>query len=303
MRRIGFFISEAFRSLRRNAAPGLAATVTIIVTVILLGVLIPVLFATQSKAQEVRDQIVIKVFLFDDASRGEIDRLEGQINQIPHVTGTEFISKAQALAITRDRLKLDGDSDILSELPGNPLPRSFNVVLDDPDNLESVVGTLAPIGNGGTAQPFSPIIDDVNAGDDATTIRAVTGALTIVLGVITGLLVLASLLLIANTIRLSIYSRRRDIEVMRLVGATNWFIRWPFVIEGLLVGLVGALAAVGVLLLGKVTVVDPLADQFALVEAQQGDIAFVPLAVVLVVCAMAVSAIGSGITLRRFLRV
>jgi len=302
MRRVGFFIPEAFRSLRRNAAPSVAATVTIIVTVILLGVLIPVLFATQSKNQEVRDQIALKVFLFDDASRAEIDRLEGQINQIPHVAGTEFVSKAQALAITKERL--NDDSDILAELPGNPLPRSFNITLDDPDNLEAVSASLAPIGNGGTPQPFSPIIDEVgDSREEARSIRAVTGALTIVLGVITGLLVLASLLLIANTIRLSIYSRRRDIEVMRLVGATNWFIRWPFVIEGLLVGMGGALAAVAVLLLGKITIVDPLASEFALVEAQQGSVAFLPLVIVLVASAMAVSAIGSGITLRRFLRV
>jgi cell division transport system permease protein len=302
MRRIGFFVPEAFRSLRRNAAPGLAATVTIVVTVILLGVLIPVLFATQSKNQEVRDQIGLKVFLFDDASRAEIDRLDGQINQIAHVTGTEFVSKKQALAITKE--KVGDDSDILAELPGNPLPRSFNVDLDDPDNLEAVAAALAPIGNGGTPQPFSPIIDEVvDSRDEARSIRAVTGALTIVLGVITALLLLASLLLIANTIRLSIYSRRRDVEVMRLVGATNWFIRWPFIIEGLIVGLVGAVAAAAVLLVGKITVVDPLSDQFALVQAQEGNVAFVPLVIVLVVGAMVVSAIGSGITLRRFLRV
>jgi cell division transport system permease protein len=143
----------------------------------------------------------------------------------------------------------------------------------------------------------------VDSRDEARSIRAVTGALTIVLGVITALLVLASLLLIANTIRLSIYSRRRDVEVMRLVGATNWFIRWPFIIEGLIVGLVGAVAAAAVLLVGKITVVDPLSDQFALVQAQEGNVAFVPLVIVLVVGAMVVSAIGSGITLRRFLRV
>ncbi len=302
MRRIAFFLPEALRSLRRNAAPSVAATVTIIVTVILLGVLVPVLFATQGKNQEVRDQIALKVFLFDDATRAEINELEGQINQIPHVAGTEFVSKKRALAITKERLK--DDSDILAELPGNPLPRSFDIELDDPDNLEAVVAELAPTGNGGKPQPFSPVIDEVaNSQDAATSIRAVTGAVTIVLGVITGLLVLASLMLIANTIRLSIYTRRRDIEVMRLVGATKWFIRWPFVIEGLLVGMIGALAAVAVLLLGKITIVDPLSDQIALVQAQEGNVAFVPLVLVLVASAMAVSAIGSGITLRRFLRV
>ena len=83
---------------------------------------------------------------------------------------------------------------------------------------------------------------------------------------IAGLLLIASLLLVANTIRLSIYARRREVEVMRLVGATNWFIRWPFMIEGVIVGIAGAGIAVGILVLGKVTIVDPLADDFALVD-------------------------------------
>ena len=83
---------------------------------------------------------------------------------------------------------------------------------------------------------------------------------------IAGLLLIASLLLVANTIRLSIYARRREVEVMRLVGATNWFIRWPFMIEGVVVGIAGRGIAVGILLLGKVTIVDPLSGDFALVE-------------------------------------
>ena len=131
---------------------------------------------------------------------------------------------------------------------------------------------------------------------------AVTGAIKIVLIVITTLLVLASLGLIANTIRLSIYARRREVEVMRLVGATNWFIRWPFMVEGLVVGFVGGLIAVGVLLAGKLTVVDPLSERFALVAAQN-TINFLPLVIVLLAAATAVSAVGSGLTLRRFLRV
>ena len=114
---------------------------------------------------------------------------------------------------------------------------------------------------------------------------------------------IASLLLVANTIRLSIYARRREVEVMRLVGATNWFIRWPFMIEGLIVGFAGAGIAVGILWLGKVTIVDPLADNFALDRQLSTRSGFVPLVAMLVGAAVVVSALGSGITLRRFLRV
>jgi cell division transport system permease protein len=124
----------------------------------------------------------------------------------------------------------------------------------------------------------------------------------ILLAVIAALLAVASLFLVGNTIRLSIYARRREVEVMQLVGATNWFIRWPFVIEGLVVGLFGALIAVGILFLGKVTIVDPLSDNFALVE-NLNTISFGPLITALVAGAMVVAALGSGVTLRRFLRI
>jgi cell division transport system permease protein len=114
-------------------------------------------------------------------------------------------------------------------------------------------------------------------------------------------LVAASLMLVGNTIRLSIYARRREVEVMRLVGATRWFIRWPFMIEGVVVGFVGGLAAILILWLGKATVVDPLSDT-ALFSALQ-TMSFPVLVAILFSSAIVVSAIGSGVTLRRFLRV
>jgi cell division transport system permease protein len=300
MGRLVFFIREALRALRRSAAPSVAAIVTIVVTVLLLGVLIPVLWTTQGKANDVRDQIGLRVFLYDDATNTEINRLEDRIGSIDHVTDVEFVSKAQAKTILKGRLE---DPNILGELNSNPLPASFDVSLDSPDNLEAVRSDLTPPGASGKPEPISPVIEEVqDSRSEASQIRSVTGAIKIVLLVISGLLLAASLMLVGNTIRLSIYARRREVEVMRLVGATNWFIRWPFMIEGLIVGLLGAASAVAILWLGKVTVVDPLANDFALVSNLQ-TIAFIPLIAVLVACAMAVSALGSGITLRRFLQV
>jgi cell division transport system permease protein len=132
----------------------------------------------------------------------------------------------------------------------------------------------------------------------------VTSALKIILTVITALLVLASLMLIGNTIRLSIYTRRREVEVMRLVGATRWFIRWPFMIEGVVVGFIGGLLAILILWLGKITVVDPLSDSFNFLAAQNNStLGFPALVAILFAASIFVSTIGSGITLRRFLKV
>jgi cell division transport system permease protein len=303
MGRVVFFLSEAFRALRRSAAPSIAAIVTIVITTLLLGVLVPVLRASESKASEVRAQIGLKVFLYRDASQLQRDELAKKLNAIPHVTGAAYCSPTCAKKDLQSRLHGDLAGSI-SELNSNPLPPSFDLTLDDPDNLEAVRASLLPTNAAGKPTPISPAIDPPigESREQANRIREVTGAVKIVLLVIAALLLVASLLLVANTIRLSIYARRREVEVMRLVGATNWFIRWPFMIEGVIVGLVGAGLAVGILLLGKVTIVDPLANDFALVD-NLSTMGFGPLVAMLVAAAVVVSALGSGITLRRFLRV
>ena len=299
MSRLSFFLGEAYRALRRNAAPSLAAIVTIAVTVLLIGVLVPVLDASGSKTDDVRSQLELKVFLFDDATNNEISNLQDKIGAIPHVENVEYVSPAAALKILEDRLE---DKSLLDQLNSNPLPPAFNVKVDNPDNLESVQTALSPPDSTGKPQPISAAIDEIVTGEQTQQIREVTGAVKILLAVIAALLAIASVFLVGNTIRLSIYARRREVEVMQLVGATDWFIRWPFVIEGLVVGAFGALIAVGILFLGKVTIVDPLSDNFALVE-NLNTISFGPLIAALVTGAMVVAALGSGVTLRRFLRI
>jgi len=303
MGRVVFFLSEAFRALRRSAAPSIAAIVTIVVTTLLLGVLVPVLRASESKASEVRDQIGLQVFLYTDSTRAEIDSLQQKLNALPHVSGAEFCSPACAKKQLSSELSGDLEGSI-AELNSNPLPPSFKISLDDPDNLEAVRASMLPPNAAGKPTPISPAIDPPIGQDreNATKIREVTGAVRYVLIGIAALLLIASLLLVANTIRLSIYARRREVEVMRLVGATNWFIRWPFMIEGVIVGLTGAGIAVGILWTCKALIVDPLADDFNLID-NFSTMAFAPLVAMLVGAAVMISAIGSGITLRRFLRV
>ena len=129
-----------------------------------------------------------------------------------------------------------------------------------------------------------------------------TRVVKLTMALLFGLLGIASVLLIANTIRLSLYARRREVEVMKLVGATDWFIRWPFVIEGVLVGALGGLVAVLLLAVVKLAVVDPLAQEFELIAAPE-TMNFPLLVALLLGASVAVSAAGSGLSLRRFLRV
>jgi cell division transport system permease protein len=296
-----FFLREALRALRRNAAPSLAAFATVLITTLVLGVFIPVVKAATAKTNEVRNKIELEVFIKDSASKAQVAELGNMIRDIDHVESIQFVSKGEALKILKKRL--GNKSDITEDLPGNPLPRSYRIKLDDPGNVNLVKNSLAPRGTDGTARPISPAIDDIkDREDDTKKILSATSTIKFLLAGLAALLVLASVLLVANTIRLSIFARRREVEVMRLVGATNWFIRWPFVIEGLIVGFFGALVAVVLLWVAKVTVIDPWSDRFALIAAPQ-TIRFTLLVIVLMLAGMAVSAMGSGITLRRFLRV
>ncbi len=302
MSRLVFFLQEALRALRRNGAPTLAAVVTTVVTVILLGVLIPIFQTTQAKSEQIRSELNIQVGLFDDATPAETAALKTDLANIPHVVSATYISKAEALKTLRGELK---DKSIVEQLNTNPLPASFEVKADDAANLPGIREAIMPTGANGKAQPISPIVNNIFDRQQASQqIEQVTSALKIVLTVMTALLIAASLMLVGNTIRLSIYTRRREVEVMRLVGATRWFIRWPFMIEGVVVGFVGGLVAILILWLGKLTVVDPLSDSFSFLAAQNDStLSFPALVAILFAAAVIVSTIGSGITLRRFLKV
>jgi cell division transport system permease protein len=300
MGRLVFFFQEALRALKRNGAPSLAAIVTTVVTVVLLGMLIPIFQTAQGKSEEVRDQLNVQYALYDDATKAEIASLKKELEGIPHVAEVTFVNKSAALETLKSELK---DKSIVEELHTNPLPNSFEVKADDAANLASVQQAVYP--NGPKGKSISPIVSNsFDRQQSSKQIEQVTSALKVVLTVITALLILASLMLVGNTIRLSIYTRRREVEVMRLVGATRWFIRWPFMIEGVVVGLVGGLLAILILWLGKITVVDPLSNHIGVLAAQNSTtLGFPALVAILFVASILVSTVGSGVTLRRFLKV
>jgi cell division transport system permease protein len=303
MGRVVFFFSEAFRALRRNGAPTLAAVITTVVTVVLLGVLIPVFQTAQAKSDEVSNQLSVNFALLPGTTNAEIAAAKSKIEGISGVSSVVYISKAEALKSLKSELK---DKSIVEELHTNPLPASLEVKASDSQDLKQIEKEVMGKTAGGAENPISPAISNPFSGQQSTEkIAEVTNALKVVLTVIMALLIAASLMLIGNTIRLSIFTRRREVEVMRLVGATRWFIRWPFLIEGVVVGFMGGLVAILILWIGKITIVDPLSDHgdsFALAQ-HNSTMAFPVLIAILFGAAILVSTIGSGITLRRFLRV
>ena len=297
--RIGFFLREALRSMSRNAVPSFAAMASVLVTVLVLGMFIPVVQATTGAANDVRSRVLVNVYLKTSAKQGDVDRVKRMLDdKVAHVGTYQYVSKNQALAEQRRRYP-----EAYDLLGSNPLPDTFRVTPDKPDNALALRDALSPSAPGGGRTAIDPSIDSVkNSRDDTRKILVATRVVKLTTGLLTALLVVASVLLVSNTIRLSLFSRRREVEVMKLVGATDWFIRWPFVIEGIVLGALGGLVAILLLLVGKIALLDPLTQQFSLLAAPD-TIHFGLLVAVLLLASVGVSAAGSGLSLRRFLRV
>ena len=293
--RFAFFVREALRGLRRSSAPALAALLTVLLTALVLGVFIPIVQATTGTANEVRGRVVLDVYVSADASPRDRSEVQSTLESTANVKSVDYISKNEALEELGRKIETDEAIELLGT---NPLPDLFRVTPEDPDRLDVIEASLM---SGG--QPALDTIDDVkNREGETDKILSATSLVKVIAAGLAALLVFASIALVANTIRLSIFARRREVEVMKLVGATNWFIRWPFVIEGVIVGFFGGLLAVLLLAIGKQTFIDPLSDDFALLAAPD-TIDFPLLIGLLMVACVAVSALGSGLTLRRFLKV
>jgi cell division transport system permease protein len=292
--RFGFFVHEAIRAMRRNAAPSFAALATVLVTMLVVGVFIPAVEVTNDAANTVRGRLIVDVYMRTSATAADEARVRKEILGVPHVKGVQFESKAQAY-----RQQASQNQAAYQLLGGvNPLPDTFHVIPDNPANVLAIHRALTP---GGKA--LDPTVQSVS-NKQSYTKKALELTSAVKWGglAFAALLTIASILLIANTIRLSLYARRREVEVMKLVGATDWFIRWPFVIEGVIVGTVGGIAAIVVLGVTKVALLDPLFSGWSLVS-QIRTIAFPALIAVLLLASAFVSAVGSGLSLRRFLRV
>jgi cell division transport system permease protein len=292
MSRVRLMLSESLRSLGANLSTTVAATMTVLIGMFLLGLFIGLGTWVVSWSDHIKAGLVVKVFFADDANVNQINtvrmRLESDARIKPD--GVVFVSKAEALKEMQRKYP-----DLTENLPGNPLPASFRIT---PKRGEDVPAIGEELQNAKLAG-----VDKINWGKkesrDVLRVARVIEAFFLAAVVV---LLIASTLLIANTIRLSIFSRRREIEVMKLVGATNWFVRGPFMLEGLICGFVGSIAAIMLLLLGREFVLARITDKVDSPPDVQA-LAFGVNALALIGVGLLVGAIGSGLTLRRFLQV
>jgi cell division transport system permease protein len=282
--------SEAFRSLGANLSTTVAATMTVLIGMFLLGMLVALGTWVVSWSDQVKRELMVKVYFEPERTEQQINGVRTSLESDDRVCQVTFISAAEAL----ERMELRYP-ELTENLSTNPLPDSFEVQPCDADDTAAIAA--------GVESPPPPGVDKVSYGErTADRILHVARVIQIVFLVAVLVLLTASTLLIANTIRLSIFSRRREIEVMKLVGATNWFVRGPFMLEGLLCGLIGAGAAVLLLLLGKELALPAILGRIDAGSGVQA-ISFMWNAIILVLVSLVIGAVGSGLTLRRFLQV
>jgi cell division transport system permease protein len=265
---------------------------TVLIGMFLLGLFIALGTWVLSWTDSVERGILVKVFFQQEATPAQINAVNERIVQMPEVKNITFVSKDDALRRMKERYP-----ELTENLASNPLPAAFEVTPRDAEQKELIAGRLR--------DPLPAGVDKVDTAKEKSD-RILQVARIIGVIFLTGsvILLVASTVLIANTIRLSIFSRRREIEVLKLVGATNWFVRGPFMLEGLICGLAGSVLAIILLLLAKefaLPVIQGRNESFSDPEVRA--LSFPLMALILVGVSLLVGAAGSGITLRRFLRV
>jgi cell division transport system permease protein len=291
MSQVRLLFSEAWASIRMNLSTTFAATMTVLIGMCLLGMFIALGTWVLSWSNHVQRELQVHVYFQSNATPQQELAVRQKLQNDPRVKQVIFVSKAQA----QEQMKKRFPQLYKVKLLENPLPDSYTVV---PFQASST----PPLGKDVQTAGWSGV-DAVKWGS-ATAKRVITIAkvISLVFLIAVILLVVASTLLIANTIRLSIFARRREIEVMKLVGATNWFIRGPFMLEGLITGLVGSLAAILLLVVGKEIALPRIMPHVI----RASDIHAWPFgltALIILGTGLLLGAAGSGLTIRRFLQV
>jgi cell division transport system permease protein len=290
MSRLKLVFSEALRSIGSNISTSFAATTTVLIGMFLLGLLIALGSWVVSWSDHVKDQLQVKVFFVDGVAPKQVNAVGAFLRTDERIKDYQFVSRAEALERMQKKYP-----ELTADLPTNPLPASYEIT---PRRAEEVKQLSADI----RAQTFSGVERVKDGQQTSKRILQVARVIEVVFLVAVVVLLAASILLIANTIRLSIFSRRREIEVMKLVGATNWFVRGPFMVEGLLCGVVGAFAAIVLLLLGKEIALPSILGHIDYSNDVRA-LSFGLTAMILLAVGLAVGALGSGLTLRRYLKV
>ncbi|WP_018132057.1 permease-like cell division protein FtsX [Effusibacillus pohliae] len=284
-------IREGLKNMGRNGWMTFAAIGSVVVSLLILGVFLTVAMNLQALTKDVESQVQMDVFILQGTSRADIQKVEDKLKALPGVKSVEFVAKEDAVKQMVEKYK--EHRDLFSGLEmENPLPDKFVVKAENPRDTLKLADQIRTF----------PFVEKVKDGRDTVeklfrvmdVVRWVGGALIVGLA-------LTAVFLISNTIKITIYSRRREIEIMKLVGATNWFIRWPFFFEGLLMGALGALIPIGLLVAGYSYALGNFANTFIPLIPLQSLVVQVGGALLLI--GSLIGIFGSTFSVRKFLKI
>ena len=301
MSSLAYFFKQSLQGFTRNLSTTLGSIITIFLSLFIIGLFLVGASVVDNIVKSVESEVSITAYVSDDAKESDIQAMQDYVKGLSGVSSVGFTTKEQALENFRN---MSSNADIVDELGGNPLPASINIELSDPQLVQQVAHEIE--GN----DLFKKIADDDNPANSlkygqrtVERLFSVTNYVRYIGIALIILLVFIALVFINNTIRLAIMARRKEIAIMRLVGASNGFIRGPFLMEGALHAVIGAALAVGCL---------ELLHRFALPRLQES-LAFLPIEVngqmflwiylILLVAGLVIGLIGSALAMRRYLKV
>jgi len=286
-----FSFRRAWQGFWRNALMSLAATLTMVLMLLLLAgffILQNVLLASLSYVEQ---KVEVVAYVENTATQGQVDELVAKIDAMPETASVEFVSRDEALRRFREAQAAQGREDLTKYLEANPLYASINVKLTAPGDLDTVVAALRD-------EPIVRNVLNIEAlVDRVVTVTTFVRTAGVAMVAIVGLIVL---FIIVNTIRLAVVARAEEIEIMRLVGASDAFIRWPFVFEGALVGLFGALITLGLLYAAADPLSSAMVGFFNVLPLQFGSLAR-DTAVIVTATGLGLGVLGSWLSVRTYL--
>ena len=288
-----YFIKEVYTSFKRNIWMTLASIFTVVLSLFILGFFSIVILNLNKMADTLESQVQISVYLKDDLSQEEIDETKETLSKIEGLQDIKFTTREEAMENFKERL---GDQQFLLDAldDTNPLPDSFSLTVTSPQQVKTIADTVVALDSVESASYSQDIINHLF---NLTHLIRLIGVALIIL--LTG----AAIFIISNTIRLTVFARRKEIAIMKYVGATDWFIRWPFLLEGICLGFIGGgLATIFLYIIyNQVTQEIYEAMAFFPLIPQHPFIDYISLAIL--VAGIIIGALGSTISLKRFLKV
>lgn len=292
LRKIYYIFQEVFRSLKRNSLLNFAAAGTTAISLFVLGVGMLLMINVDQIANTVESNVEIMVYLKDDISENEASSMEPIFNRISGVEEVVFISPDEGLELLEGWMGEGSDLGSLSE--ENFLPNAYKVKTGDPHEVGDAAAEIERVPGVEKVRYEQGVVEKLFA---LTNWVRIIGLIVIVL------LAASAIFLIATTTRLTFFARSREINIMKYVGATDWFVRWPFLLEGVILGCIGALLAVGVLYLSYGTLTMKLQQTITFLPLVTDSSDMLIIYGILLGLGVLLGAIGSSISVRKYLRV